>query len=120
MPLIKRKPKFNLTQFTQNLKAAEIRARQAKNKSDNSIPFLTQEVALNIQKKDVENAQVKAEALIKAERLSVALEELGLILEEVTEKATLLLDPKSIPDSFLETLSALIYAIPRVDVIPIT
>lgn len=116
MPLFKRKFKFNLTKFLSSLRMAEIRARQCKNKTDNSIPCQISEIKSDLQKKNIDDAQIKAEVLIKSERLSVALDELDNILVEVIEKANFLVDPTSIPDDFLATLAALLYAIPRVNV----
>lgn len=118
MPLFKRKFKFNLTKFLSSLRMAEIRTRQCKNKADNSIPSQVSEIKADLQKKNVDDAKIKAEVLIKSERLSAALDELDSILMEVAERASLLVDPtSSIPDDFLATLSALLYAIPRTNVI---
>lgn len=116
MTLFKRKFKFNLTKFLSCLRMAEIRTRQCKNKTDNSIPCQISGIKADLQKKSIDDAQIKAEVLIKNERLSVALDELDNILLEVIEKASLLIDPSSIPDDFLATLAALLYAIPRVNV----
>lgn len=116
MPLIKRKFKFNLTKLLSSLKTAEIRTRQTKNRTDNSIPLQISGIETSLRKKDIEDAKIKTEVLIKSERLSVALDELDDILLKVAEGINLLVDPKSIPDDFLATLSVLLYAVPRMDV----
>lgn len=117
MPLFKRKLKFDLAKFSSCLRMAEIRTRQCKNKTDNSIPLQIRDIEADIRKRNIEDAQIKAEVLIKSERLSAVLDELDCILVEVIEKANLIVDPTSIPNDFLETLSALLYAVPRINVI---
>ena len=116
MPLFKRKSKFNLSKFLSCLRMAEIRTRQCKNKTDNSIPFQIGEIKTDLHRKNIDDAKSKAEVLIKSERLSAALDELDCVLVEVIERANLLIDPTSIPDDFLATLSALLYAAPRVNI----
>lgn len=116
MPLFKRKSKFNPTKFLSSLRMAEIRTRQCKNKTDNSIPCQISEIKADLHRRNIDDAKSKAEVLIKSEKLSAALDELDCVLVEAIERANLLVDPASIPDDFLATLSALLYATPRVNI----